>query len=188
MRTSAVFACLLALGACKPTGSGGDASDSGETRRELAEIRRELSDIREEMRGLRDELRILRGEPRLASAEAGDAGPMAEDTETDTDADTEGETEGDAGAEAAAPAGDAAAVAPGQPAAQERVKIYIDSNPGGATVIIGGKPVGRTPMYIEHEPTSEEVLVRLEKNGYRPRLVSIRPEEDARMSFQLAKK
>jgi hypothetical protein len=38
----------------------------------------------------------------------------------------------------------------------------------------------------EHPPGNKELLFRIEKAGYRPRLMSLRPDEDAKIQVQLA--
>jgi hypothetical protein len=77
---------------------------------------------------------------------------------------------------------------PAKPPAQGTVNLQIESNPSGAVVFVAGKKVGVTPVIVKTPTGSEEVQVRLEKSGFRARLMNVRPEEDTKLSVQLAKK
>jgi hypothetical protein len=80
------------------------------------------------------------------------------------------------------------AAAPAKPPAQGTVNLQIESNPPGAVVFVAGKKVGVTPVSVKTPTGSDEVQVRLEKAGFRARLMNVRPEEDTKLSVQLAKK
>jgi hypothetical protein len=155
----------LVLTAC----SGNASSD-----KELGDIRAELADQRAEMRAMRQEIRELRDEiPKTAGDE-----PK-----------TEPEVEPPAAPPP--PAGSTPPATPGKPAkppAQGSVNIEVQSNPAGAAVFVAEKKVGVTPVIIKTPVGSSEISVRLEKSGYRPRLMTLRPEEDTKISVQLARK
>lgn len=140
--------------------------DVDELRADTAELRSELREIREELRQIRAEQRELR---ELAGGEA----PK----------DPEPAAAIDAGAAAPElPPTDASAPK------QADIKIAIRSNPGGAAVWLGDRKLGYTPLLYSHPPGTETLMLRIEKPGYRPRLMSIRPDEDAKISVQLAPK
>lgn len=183
MGTALVPAVLLcAVAAYQPQRV--EKEEVGELRREVSELRGELRDVREEVRGLRGDQREMRRDldevrpRRLTSGEAAGGGgdlPAGETDEADG-------TEPEDGAEHPVEP-----VEPGQPARQEPVKIAIESNPRAAAVFLEGRRVGTTPMIIQSPPGTAELTIRIEKPGYRPRLVSVRPEEDTKLSVQLAK-
>ena len=168
---------LLALGlaAC----SGNSTSD-----KELSDLRAELVDQRAEMRSMRQEIRDLRESLPKSTAPA------------EADADPEPDAPPDAPAAApktpAAPAAPdpkaAPADKPATPPAQGSVNIQVESNPAGAVVFLADKMVGTTPVILKTPVGTSEISVRLEKSGYRPRLMTLRPEEDTKISVQLAKK
>lgn len=143
--------------------------------KELADMRGELADMRAELRGMRQELREVReGAPAPAEAAAtADAGPANEPP---------------AAAPEAKPATTEKTATPAKPPAQGTVNLQIESNPPGAVVFVAGKKVGVTPVIVKTPTGSEEVQVRLEKAGFRARLMNVRPEEDTKLSVQLAKK
>jgi len=154
---------------------------------DLSDIRAEVADLRAEQRAMRQEIRELRESlPRPA------ADPAAEPT----GARDEPEEPPGAVASAPPPTGAAAAdskTAPagkpgGKPPAQGSVNIQVESNPAGAAVFVADKKVGLTPVIIKTPVGTSEISVRLEKSGYRPRLMTLRPEEDTKISVQLAKK
>ncbi|HUS64334.1 MAG TPA: PEGA domain-containing protein [Kofleriaceae bacterium] len=164
-RTVLCCALMAAAAACAERATASD--------KELADMRAELADMRVELRGMRQELRDLRaGAPAPAEvAASADAGPA--NVEPPAAAETE------AGAKPAKPA---------TPPAQGTVNLQIESNPPGAVVFVAGKKVGVTPVIVKTPIGSEEVQVRLEKPGFRARLMNVRPEEDTKLSVQLAKK
>ncbi len=169
---------LLALGlaAC----SGNSTSD-----KELSDLRAELTDQRAEMRSMRQDIRELRESlPKsTAPAEAGAEPESATDAPDDAPA---AETKSPA---AAAPDPKAApAEKPAKPPEQGTVNIQVESNPAGATVFLADKKVGNTPIIFKTPVGTSEISVRLEKSGYRPRLMTLRPDEDTKISVQLAKK
>lgn len=136
-------------------------------------MRAELADMRSELRGMRQDLRALRGE----EAPPVDVPPPPPEA-----------TAPDAAQPAAADAKQPPAAAPAKPPPQGTINLQIDSNPSGAVVFVAGKKVGMTPIIVKTPTGSEEVQVRLEKPGFRPRLMNVRPEEDTKLSVQLAKK
>ena len=136
--------------------------DVSELRADNKELRSELREVREELRDIRAEQRELR---KLVGGELPpDAGPTAR-------------------ADAGSP--ELPAVDGGAPK-QADVKIVIESNPRGALVWHEDRKLGRTPLLYEHPPGTKTLIFRIEKPGYRPRLMSIRPDEDAKLSVQLA--
>lgn len=161
----------LALVALAPT--AGCTGDVAELEAETKELRAELREVREELRSIRTENRELREK----------VDGLSKTGTTDGAGSTPVEAGDDAGAVTVA--SDAGSTAP--PPNQANVKIGIESNPRGATVYLDDKVLGRTPLLYEHEPGNVQLLLRIEKPGYRPRLLSIRPEEDAKISVQLAK-
>jgi hypothetical protein len=136
----------------------------------IAELRSDVADLRAELRETRDELRAVRTELR-AHVPSSPASP------------SEPAPTADAGTPKAM-----VQAKPEPPPRQGIVKIAVESNPSGAKVYIGDKVVGRTPVLLEREPGSDEISLRLELDGYRARLLSVRPEEDTKLSVQLAKK
>jgi hypothetical protein len=48
--------------------------------------------------------------------------------------------------------------------------------------------MGRTPVLLERAPGPDSIDIRVEKEGYRARILTVRPEEDTKLSVQLAKK
>lgn len=144
-----------------------------------SDLRAEVADLRAEQRAMRQEIRELRELlPKPAAAVEPDPGPTADEPPA-----------------AAAPPAPAAAATPpaagGKPArapAQGSVNIQVESNPAGASVFVADKKVGLTPVVIKTPVGTSEISVRLEKSGYRPRLMTLRPEEDTKISVQLAKK
>jgi hypothetical protein len=156
---------LAAIGAAACANKGDD----------LADVRAELADLRAEQRSMRQEIRDLR------ALLAQEPPPAAEPPS--------GAPEPPSAAAAAPPAAPAApAAAPGKPPAQGSVNVQVESNPAGATVFLAEKKVGVTPVMLRIPVGSSEISVRLEKSGYRPRLMTLRPEEDTKISVQLAKK
>jgi hypothetical protein len=157
----------LVLTAC----SGNASSD-----KELGDIRAELTDQRAEMRAMRQEIRELRDEIHKTA-------PTADEAESEPAVEPP--------AAPPPPAGSTPPATPGKPAkppAQGSVNIEVQSNPAGAAVFVAEKKVGVTPVIIKTPVGSSEISVRLEKSGYRPRLMTLRPEEDTKISVQLAKK
>jgi hypothetical protein len=147
--------------------------------KELGEMRAELADMRAELRGMRQEIRELRDGAAPAADEAvaaatSDAGPAP------------AEPTGEATAKPAATTTPTSP--PAKPPTQGTINLQIESNPPGAVVFVAGKKVGVTPVIVKTPVGSEEVQVRLEKPGFRARLMNVRPEEDTKLSVQLAKK
>jgi hypothetical protein len=177
----AVIACWVCSVACSAQSSGDDGQQN-KIPEDIAEIHKDLRDLREEQRALRAELRELRD----------GKGPRLTTDDTDDIDDTDTATETDAGAgEAKADTKTDTAKQPeikSSPAAQETVRISIASNPQGARVYIGGKVMGRTPVLLERAPGADTIDIRVEKEGYRARILTVRPEEDTKLSVQLAKK
>jgi serine/threonine-protein kinase len=66
------------------------------------------------------------------------------------------------------------AMLPGTPEVQKRAPaaptniLSLESVPEGATVLIGGKAVGETPLYLENVYPSEDITVTLTKPGFKP--------------------
>jgi hypothetical protein len=179
------IAGLAALCCACAQGKGMSDDELQEVQKDVADLRAETRELREEMRSVRSELRALRG------------GGGEEDTAGTADGESEaGRDAGTSGAEAAkaVPSKPGTSKAPGAskaidaPPQQSSVKISLDSNPRGAKVYVGSKMMGQTPLLLEHAPGSEEISVRIEKDGYRARLLTIRPDEDSKVSVQLAKK
>jgi uncharacterized coiled-coil protein SlyX len=158
----------LALTAC----SGNSGSE-----KELTDIRAELTDQRAEMRAMRQEIRELRDELHKTTPDEPAAEPAAEPPAADS---TTPPT--------SPPSGAAQPGKPAKPPAQGSVNIEVESNPPGAAVYLADKKVGVTPVIMKVPTGTKEINMRLEKSGYRPRLMTLRPEEDTKMSVQLAKK
>ncbi len=159
---------------------------------DLSDVRAEVADLRAEQRAMRQEIREIRESlPKSTAAEE-----EAASTEPPAAAPDEAPAEPPPAAAAAAPADPKAPKAapaapagtPGKPPAQGSVNIQVESNPAGAAVYLADKKVGVTPVILQTQVGSSEINVRLEKKGYRPRLMTLRPEEDTKISVQLAKK
>lgn len=167
------------LAAVATAASVAACADKGD---DLADLRAELADLRAEQRSMRQEIRDLRA---LLPREA--AEPAAEPAASEPAAPS-------AAAAQPPPASSSSSTAPasppkpGKPPAQGSVNIQVESNPAGASVFVADKKVGVTPVIIKTPVGSSEISVRLEKSGYRPRLMTLRPEEDTKISVQLAKK
>ena len=167
---SALLALPLLINASAGcNGGGGGGSPTGGEPGEVKELEAEVADLRAEVRSLRDEVRALREERRAA--------PPVTGADGDADAD------GDAG-----PATGEPAVAPAEPPPAKTVNITIDSNPAGATVFLADKKLGVTPLVLSRQAGSEEIRLRVEKDGYRPRLMTLRPEEDTKLGIQLERR
>lgn len=169
----AVFAAVVCATSCAQKG-GADDGELSKMREDIAEIHKELRDVRDEQRSLRAELRELRED-----------GPVDPSKTTNT---VDGATVvAEAGADAGAKT-DKSPPIKSSPAKQENVRISISSNPRGAKVYIAGKVMGRTPVILQRVPGSDTIDIRVEKEGYRPRILTVRPEEDTKLDVQLAKK
>jgi len=142
-------------------------ADVSELEEDNKELRAEIRELREDLRALRKDTRELRERVALAPSKV-ELPPLPADQPL-TDA-------------SVAPLPN-----PGPPPKQSNVKIQIESNPRGATVFLGEKILGKTPLLYQHPPGTEQLLLRIDKPGYRPRLMSIRPDEDAKISVQLAR-
>lgn len=177
-------AVLFVAAACQSNRAA--EGDFGELEDEVAELREEhdseVAELRTDLRDLRGELRDLRAELRDLREITGAGGALF------ANADEGGRPAGEAEAESDASEEPAKKPAPGEPAKQEKVRIAVSSNPRGATVFLGSKKLGVTPLLLQREPDAEEIHLRLEKPGYRARLMTVRPEEDTKISVQLAKK
>ena len=147
-----------------------------------SDLRAEVADLRAEQRAMRQEIRELR---ELLPKPVPEPEPPA--TEPDTEPPAAATPPPAAGASRAPPAS-AASGKPGKPPAQGSVNIQVESNPAGAAVFVAEKKVGLTPIVIKTPAGTSEINVRLEKSGYRPRLMTLRPDEDTKISVQLAKK
>lgn len=149
------------------------SSGGSDAKEQVSDLRAEVADVRAELRAVREELRDLRNEVRqeVATPEP----PASPDGSGDQDA------------------GMTATPEPTEPIAtaepvKSTVQVYVSSNPTGATVFLGQKKMGVTPVMLKVQAGSEELSMRLEKPGFRPRIMTIRPEEDTKLSVQLAKK
>lgn len=163
LRRALIGAVTVALSASGPACSQTDVS---ELEAESKELRAEIRELREDVRALRKDTRELREKVELSASTK----PVPEPTKPPV-------TNVDAGA-----------VGPvTKPPRQSNVKIQISSNPRGATVFLGEKVIGRTPLLFEHPPGTEQLMLRIDKPGYQPRLMSLRPDEDAKISVQLAR-
>lgn len=151
------------------------ACSSGDAKEDISDLRAELLDVRAEIRGLREEIRELRpakeAPPTAVEPDDGEVAAVTENPEP----------------EASKAATDADSETPSAPS-QTHVNLQVTSNPGGATVFFDQKKIGTTPLTMQVPSGSEEVSIRLEKAGYRPRLMSVRPDEDTKLSVQLARK
>src|SRR4029079_8963387 len=150
--------------------SGNSASD-----KELSDIRAELTDQRAEMRAMRQEIRELRDELHKNTPEEPEAAAAEEPAAAAT-------------TPTAPPAAPQPPGKPAKPPAQGTVNIQVESNPAGASVFVADKKVGVTPVIIKAPVGTGDINVRFEKSGYRPRLMTLRPDEDTKISVQLAKK
>jgi hypothetical protein len=159
-----VSSIASALAALLLVACSGQKSPSDE---EVSDLRAEVADLRAEQRAMRQEIREMRESIREPGEEPAPA---------------------DAGPATAAPAAAPPPPATQPPPTQGSVNIQVESNPAGAAVFVAGKKVGVTPVIIKSPVGSGELSVRLEKAGYRPRLMTLRPEEDTKISVQLAKK
>ncbi len=160
-----VAASGLALTSCAKT----DLSDLETENREL---RDELRDVREDVRALRKDTRELREKVELLPTPASSTvatPPVVATPPAGTDA------------------GSPKPTVPGLPPKQGNVKISISSNPRGATVFLEDKILGKTPLLYQHPPSTTSLMLRVEKPGFRPRLMSVRPDEDIKLSVQLAR-
>jgi hypothetical protein len=167
-----LLAAALALAGC----AGNEVFLSG--------VRAVVADLRAEQRAMRQEIRDLRESlPKSTAA----------DQQADTEPPAAAPDEPPAAPAPPAPAADpkaptAPAGKPGKPPTQGSVNIQVESNPAGAAVYVADKKVGLTPVIIKTPVGSSEINVRLEKSGYRPRLMTLRPDEDTKISVQLARK
>ena len=168
--------------------AAGSCSGSEE---DLSDLRAEVADLRAEQRAMRQEIRELRESPPKSTA-GGEPAPSTEPPAAPLDEAPAEPASPPASADAkdpkAPPATATGAGKPSKPPAQGSVNIQVESNPAGAAVYLADKKIGLTPVIIQTQVGTSEISVRLEKNGYRPRLMTLRPEEDTKISVQLAKK
>lgn len=145
-----------------------------------SDLRAEVADLRAEQRAMRQEIRELR---ELLPKPVPEPEPPAAEPDPEPPA-----TPPPSAAASSAPPASPAGGKPGKPPAQGSVNIQVESNPAGAAVFVAEKKVGLTPIVIKTPAGTSEINVRLEKSGYRPRLMTLRPDEDTKISVQLAKK
>jgi hypothetical protein len=125
---------------------------------ELAAIRAELADIRAELRAMHEEQRGQRAAVGNAAASTAPQPPAADGTEPHAGAPT--------------------------PA----VSVQVESTPPGADVFVSDEKIGVTPVAVPNPTGGGELRVRLEKDGYRPHLMNLRPGESGTISVRLARK
>ena len=181
LRIQPLLLAVLAVAAGSCSGSEEDLSD----------LRAEVADLRAEQRAMRQEIRELRQSPPKSTATeepAPSTDPPAAPLDETPAAPAAPPAAADAKDPKAPPATAIGAGKPGKPPAQGSVNIQVESNPAGAAVYLADKKIGLTPVIIQTQVGTSEISVRLEKNGYRPRLMTLRPEEDTKISVQLAKK
>jgi serine/threonine protein kinase len=67
-----------------------------------------------------------------------------------------------------------------------RVLLHVNSEPGGARVLRdNGDVLGTTPLTLEEERGSGAIELRLEKEGWKPARLTLRPERDAAETVKL---
>jgi hypothetical protein len=155
---------------------------------DLTDVRAEVADLRAEQRAMRQEIRELRESLPKSTAAQEEAAPAAAPDEVPAEPPAAAAAPVPAGSKDPKPAPSASAGKTGAPPAQGSVNIQVESNPAGAAVYLADKKVGETPVMLRTPVGSSEISMRLEKKGYRPRLMTLRPEEDTKISVQLAKK
>jgi len=165
---------LAALALLLSCSGGKSDEDVAALRNEVADLRSEVADVRRELGTVNDSVKTI--------------------AESVRQRDSSGDTPDEPAPSADPPAAPAPTAPPaqpgkpGKPPAQGSVNISVESNPAGAAVFVAEKKVGLTPIVIQAPTGTRELNVRLEKSGYRPRLMTLRPDEDTKISVQLAKK
>jgi eukaryotic-like serine/threonine-protein kinase len=94
---------------------------------------------------------------------------------------------------APAPASSPPAEPPPAPApppvrAVDKIALTVDSAPAGASVLVGGKPVGTTPFRESIEPIAGARVYTLEKSGYEPATVTLATDRAGSQRIALKKK
>jgi serine/threonine-protein kinase len=69
-------------------------------------------------------------------------------------------------------------------AGEEHVVVRVRSSPEGARVLVAGEPRGTTPLDLELPRSSDVIVVRLARDGYRSETQRIVPDAD--QEFHLA--
>jgi len=64
--------------------------------------------------------------------------------------------------------------------------IPVASEPPGATIYVDGSPAGSTPSVVEVARSSKSILIRLERDGYRPAEVALTRKPGAAAHLSLA--
>ncbi len=163
---------LAALALLLSCSSGKSDEDVAALRNEVADLRSEVADMRRDLGTVSDSVKTIAESAREQRAVTPD----------------EPATSADAAVPPEKPVTPPPPGKPGKPPAQGSVNISVESNPAGAAVFVAEKKVGLTPIVIQAPTGTKELNVRLEKAGYRPRLMTLRPDEDTKISVQLAKK
>ena len=85
----------------------------------------------------------------------------------------------------AAPLPVPAPTAPAPETAEQQVAIEVRTNPTGATVLVGGKRAGTTPITLPLRRGNQSVLVELAVRGYAPVRRPITPDRDQLLELSL---
>ncbi len=152
-----VILCSLPLFGCPQPDVGELEADSKEMRAEIRELREDVRSLRADTRELREKIELGEQTKPPPVVQSPAEKPRAKVDEPP----------------------------PGPPPKQSNVKIQVNSNPRGATVFLGEKILGKTPLLFEHPPGNEQLMLRIDRPGYQARLMSLRPDEDAKISVQL---
>jgi hypothetical protein len=78
-------------------------------------------------------------------------------------------------------------IEPEQPPLPEAVRRRLETSPPGASVVIGGREVGRTPHEIELQD-GESVEVRLLRQGYVPASLTVSPDSTDPVQVELTRR
>ena len=68
------------------------------------------------------------------------------------------------------------------------VRVLVESQPKGATVLLDGVDVGTTPIELARDASRTPVLVRVELDGYRSEEKQVLLDAPRELSFRLRKK
>jgi len=84
------------------------------------------------------------------------------------------------------PVAPAAATAAPQIPAAKKITVNLATNPAGARVRVNGVEKGVTPIDLAFDPSETEIVVEIEKNGYKLEREKLVPSVDQKLTISLA--
>ena len=80
---------------------------------------------------------------------------------------------------------DAPAAAPSIDASATDITIRVSSNPPGATVLLDGKKLGKTPLEVKMPHSSVTVELKIRRDGYASKRVNVTLDKDVEVTATL---